>query len=418
MIFVYIVFCVLIFLLGRLFFKNTFNPICLYTLVWMVAVSVHESGLIEYYELNLFTWIVIFVSHLFFVLGNVVEKLFIFEKETPSLVDFDLQQIYVRRVSTICLVVSGCAIVANLKMLMDSYGFDLFSKMMVIYQDRLQNDLQIEAVPYLSSLLYVALPLLGIRMKKKGFSFDVLIGLLLVCANSLTSGGRAGIIFSLLLFFAGYKSVKSNDSLALLASKRKKKIAIVVVVSALFLMIGAVSQQRAAGIGMDYATDFYKDVFGENVPLYKGIVYIASPVAVLNEYLKVCEFRFGKNTFVTLYNVLYKFGMSAKVDAYQSYYNVPMSCNVGTWVREIIEDFSLPGSIFVVVLFGFLSSFFYYRAVNRPFVVNKIIWSVFALVIVLSFFDWKFRTSNLWIAVFCGSFMGCYIDKKSRVGID
>jgi hypothetical protein len=37
------------------------------------------------------------------------------------------------------------------------------------------------------------------------------------------------------------------------------------------------------------------------------------------------------------------------------------------------------------------------------------------MVIILSFFEWKFRASNMWIAVVFGYFIGHSIDKKSIV---
>ncbi|MCF0125034.1 MAG: oligosaccharide repeat unit polymerase, partial [Clostridia bacterium] len=404
---------------GFLFYENFFNPICLYTIVWIIAVTIHESDLIVYYDFHIFTWIVILVSHVLFVLGCVVAKLF-YHTEVFSILSNNEheQKVYLHRAIFLCLVVSGFAIVANLKMMIEIYGFNLFENLMVIYQDRLENDLRTELIPYLSSFLFIALPLIGIDMKKNGFSIFVVIGLFFACANSLTSGGRAGVIFSLILFYSAYKcSTPTFDSLKRLSLTNGKKTAVVIIcVVALVSMVVAVSQQRSAGVGLDYATEEYTEIFGENVPLYKGLVYLASPVAVLNEYLQDCDFEFGKNTFVSLYNILAKFGVCQKVSPYQSYYSTPSSCNVGTWVRELVEDFTLPGAIFLVSLFGFLSSTFYYNAHGSPNVTYKVVWSIFSLVITLSFFDWKFRTSNLWIALFLGIIIGCYIDRKTKRG--
>lgn len=419
MIVLYILFCLLVFAAGVMIHKNVYNPICLYTLVWLVSVSIHESGWIVYYDFRGITWLVIFGSHLLFVLGNVIAKLF-YEGDDSLIpfVDETEQKKLLYRIILVCLSISAFAIIANVRMMINLYGTNLFENMMVIYQDRLENDLRTEAIPYLSSFLFIALPLLGAYMKKNGFTILVVVGLALACANSLTSGGRAGIIFSLILFYSGYKCTKSSlrDSLKVSVSSGKKSLIIVLCVVALTSMIVAVSQQRSAGIGLDYATDQYVDTFGENVPLYKGLVYFASPVGVLNEYLETCDFDFGKNTFLTFYNIFSKFGLCSKVDPYQSYYLTPSSCNVGTWIREIIEDFTLPFAIIFVAAFGFLSSMIFYRANGKSALTYKMVWSVFSLVIILSFFDWKFRTSNLWIALIIGSLLCQYIDRKSKIG--
>ena len=103
------------------------------------------------------------------------------------------------------------------------------------------------------------------------------------------------------------------------------------------------------------------------------------------------------------------------INHYQEFFLTPMECNVGTWVREIIEDFTLVGAVFFVPLFGGVSSCVYSMALKRKTVTMKIIWSVFALVLALSFYDWKFRSASMWIAALFGFLIGKYIDRKSFV---
>lgn len=420
MVILYIVFCFLTFVVGRLNFKNFFNPICLYTVVWLISVCIHQSGLIVYYELNGFTWIVIFFSHLLFVMGALSARIFektVIEKEPFVLEDVQKKLIY--RFVILCLCVSGFSIVLNVRMMILRYGMNLFENMMVIYQDRLTDSLRTEVIPYISSFLFIAMPLLGIYIKKFGFTLLLIVGLILSCLNSLTSGGRAGIIFALLLFLSGYMI---SDGLIINRLKmffdQKRKLGYLgISVIALIIMIVAISEQRSAGIELDYATNRYTSIFGYNVPLYKGLVYLASPIGVLNEYLKNCEFDFGKNTFVAFYGFLSKLNLCDKVNPYQDYFATPSLCNVGTWVRELIEDFTIGGAIVFIAIFGMLSSIVYSRALCSGTIVNKFIWTIFALVIILSFFDWKFRTSNLWIALFFGILISRYIDVKSADGI-
>ena len=180
-------------------------------------------------------------------------------------------------------------------------------------------------------------------------------------------------------------------------------------------MIFFVSQERADGLKMDYATDLYKDLFGYNVALYKGLAYIAGPIGTLNEYLRECEFHFGRNSFLTIYNVLTRLGLMEPINHYQEFFSTPMECNVGTWVREIIEDFTLFGAVFFIPFFGVLSSFVYSCALSHKTLTMKIIWSIFAMVLALSFFDWRFRSASMWIAVIFGFLIGKFIDRKSFV---
>lgn len=414
MIFLYTIFCFLILIIGRLRYKNFFNPICLYTLVWFVAVCIHQSGLIEFYQLTRFCWIVIFISHFLFVGGCILGCFVIAKKDSEAqygYVDETLQKQELLKGIVLTMSLAGIAIIANLKTMVAVYGFNLFEKIVRIYADRMYDLETIETIPYLGSFMFIALPLLGCYLKKYGFHFIVIPCVILVCANSLISGGRAGIIFSLLLFLAGYFSMENGVRM----DPKGRKIFLILCSLAFVSMIVFISQERTLGVSLTYATNDYVNIFGNNIALYKGLVYIAGPIGTLNEYLKTCDFNFGQNTFLTIYNILAKFGLCDRINQYQEYFVTPVICNVGTWVREIIEDFTLFGAVIFIPAFGFLSSFFYIAAVEKKYIANKIVWSAFAMVIILSFFDWKFRASNIWIAVFFGYLIGSYIDRKSFV---
>ncbi len=413
MIFLYIVFCFLILVVGKLHYKNVFNPITLYTIVWLVAVCVHQSGLIEFYQLTGFCWIVIYFSHFLFVSGCVVgwkvgES---YESTYFEEIDEQLQKKELLNAIILTLFLAGIAICANLKTMISIYGFNLLEKIVRIYADRVYELEKIETIPYLGSFMLIALPLLGCYLKKYGFHPVVIPSVILVCANSLVSGGRAGIIFSLLLFLAGYFCMEKGWSM----NPKVRKIFLFLCSLSFISMIVFISQERTLGITLTYATSRYINIFGDNLVIYKGLVYIGGPIGTLNEYLKTCDFNFGQNTFLTIYNILAKFGFCERIGQYQEYFLTPVNCNVGTWVREIIEDFSVFGAVLFVPLFGFLSAFFYHLATQKKNIANKIIWSAFAMVIILSFFDWKFRASNMWIAVVFGYIIGHSIDKKSIV---
>lgn len=414
MIFGYILFCFLAIWVGVFLFGKFYNPISLYTIVWAIAVCTHASGLMVFHEMRPFTWGVIFFSHFLFIggcfLGTCIHR-------SPIVLFHERNDLLTKKQMLYCiwvtLALSAVAIIGNIKTMISHYGFDLFSKVTQIYADRVNELEHFETIPYLGSFIFISLPLLGCYTKKFGFSFVVLPGFALVCLNSLVSGGRAGIIFSMLLFLSAYFCT-SGKSLGLSIGK---KIVLSIGLIALSLMIVGISEQRTVGIQMSYATPLYMDLFGENIALYKGIAYVAAPIGALNEYLGTCDFHFGENTFLTIYNILAKVGLCGRVDQYQEFFSTPSSCNVATWVREIIEDFSLVGAVFFIPLFGYFSTFFYCRAKERPLMSYKIIWSVFSLVILLSFFDWKFRSSNMWIAALFGYVIGNYIDKKAYVRI-
>lgn len=412
MILAYILFCFFSIWVGLFIFERKYNPISLYTVVWTIAVCMHASGLMVFNEMRPFTWIVIFFSHFLFVAGCCLGT---WINRPLPIVCYECNELQTRKYMLCSIVItlslSAIAIVGNVKTMIAHYGFDLFSQVTQIYADRVNELKRFETIPYLGSFIFIALPLLGCYTKKFGFNPVVIPAFALVCLNSLVSGGRAGIIFSMLLFLSAYFCT-SGKSIGLSIGK---KIALSMGLFVFSLMIVGISEQRTVGIQMSYATPLYHDLFGENIALYKGIAYVAAPIGTLNEYLGTCDFHFGENTFLTIYNIFAKFGICERIPQYQEFFSTPSSCNVATWVREIIEDFTLVGAIFFVPLFGYLSTLFYCKAISRPLMSNKIVWSVFSLVILLSFFDWKFRSSNMWIAAILGFIIGNYIDKKTFI---
>ena len=284
-------------------------------------------------------------------------------------------------------------------------------QIVLIYGDRVNETQKIETIPYLGSFIFITLPLLGCYLKRFGFHLIVVPCVFLACADALISGGRGGIVFALLLFLAGYMCMDKGYEL----SSRGRVLFLLISLVTFVSMIFFVSQERAYGLKMAYATDLYKDLFGYNVTLYKGLAYVAGPIGTLNEYLRECEFYFGKNSFLTVYNVLARLGIMEPINHYQEFFLTPMECNVGTWVREIIEDFTLMGAIFFIPFFGVVSSYVYRIALMRKTITMKIMWSIFAMVLALSFYDWKFRSASMWIAVLFGFFIGKLIDRKSFV---
>lgn len=413
MVVLYCIFCFFAVYVGKIIYSNFFNPICLYSIVWGVAVLVHQSDLIIFYDLTLFCWMVIFASHLLFVLGCIIGRHLNVDDKPIVIECVGEEQLKNWMLAGIAVTMSlaAIAIVTNLKTMISIYGFNLMEQIVLIYGDRINETEKIETIPYLGSFIFITLPLLGCYLKRFGFHILIIPCVFLACADALISGGRGGIVFALLLFLAGYVCMDKGYEL----SSRGRVIFPLICLVAFVSMILFVSQERADGLKMPYATDLYKALFGYNVTLYKGLVYIAGPIGTLNEYLRECEFHFGRNSFLTIYNVLARLGLMEPINHYQEFFSTPMECNVGTWVREIIEDFTLFGAMFFIPSFGVLSSCVYSCALRRKTITLKIIWSVFAMVLALSFYDWKFRSASMWITVLFGFLIGKWIDRKSFI---
>lgn len=408
-------------LLGKNCFKKWFNPITIYSIVWEISLLFHQSGFIYYYDMTWYTWFVIYFCQIIFTFACCIEHSFGFYQKNATQPFYyqrdDVLKKTLRKYIFITLVVSGTAILINLSFIIETYGTDLLLVVTDVYDDRVNEGIDLQKVPYLGQFIFVTLPMLGIYVKKYGFSILLLPAILLVCLNSFTSGGRAGIVFSLLLIIFGYLltekpvHVKKNRC-------NLNYIWLLICLGALVAMIVQLSEIRSVSSTNEYATQSYKNLFGDNPTIFKTVSYISNPIATLNEYLKTEDFYFGKNTFLPIYNILAKFGFIDRFEQYQEWYYTPMGCNVGTWLRELIQDFTLIGCVVSVFVFGIVTTKAYMNSQKNCDIKNKIIGSVLFMIVTLSFFDWKLRGSNMWIALFCGYYIGKKIEKKCCLKYD
>ena len=422
MIVVYLMFDIITFIIGHKIYKTIFNPISLYSAVWGVALLLHESGLIMFYELRWNTWATVFLCQAVFVAVCWMASKIKMSNSNIDLTTVDDGELKrkIKKYIYITCIVSGIAIVGNYIAMVEIYGSNLLTAITDIYADRINQRTEIEMIPYLGAFVYIAMPLSGIYMKKYGFNPVIVLPFVLGIMSALVSGGRTDFMLMGILFVMAFLSVSKKVKQKNVS--RKKSIISFACIGALIIgFILVISNARNAGSDIAYATPLYVKLFGNNVLVYKMVQYIAAPVATLNEYLVTCDFNFGKNSFLTIFNLMSKFGLVERVEQYQEIFYTPIPCNVGTWIRELIEDFTYPGAIFAIIIFAAITSYVYRKAIKQDRVKNKIIWPMLAAVIILSFFDWRLRSSNMWIALLFGYIIGKRIDnctvsgKNSRV---
>lgn len=421
MILIYIAFCIATIFMGKSWFKKWFNPITVYSLVWMAAVSAHQSGLIYYYDLSAFTWLTIFLFHTIFVFSCYIGNRVHFRGNTTTPMQWDNNDQLkekMRKYIWITLIIAAVAIVGNLLYAISIYGTNLFASMTDIYSNRVNRGEDLGKIPYLSSFIYVSIALSGIYLRKYGFCVPIILTFLLGATKVLTSGGRAGLIFIVIIFASTFLITPGGEKKRKEQKKEKKRyiiMAIAIIVLAVFFLI--VSKERAAGQLPTYATNLYESIFGTNVLVYKIATYIAGPIGALNEYLKTCNFNFGQNTFKTIFNAFAKLGIMERVDQYQEFFRTPSSCNVATWIRELVEDFTYPGGIMVAEIVGFIVGGSFRKASKYKRISSILICSIWLMVMALSFFDWKLRSSDIWIALLGCYFFGRLLDKESKNSI-
>lgn len=412
MVLIYIVFNFFSILLSNCIYRKWINPISMYAAVWVIAVGVHESGLIYYYDIEPFTWFVIFLMQIVFnVFSYIGFNLKTHQKtvDVTRSIDLETLEVKIKKYLLITSLIASIAIMGDVIATVKNYGSNLINNLTIIYSDRVHKNVDITTIPYLGSFVYIATSLAGICLRKFGFSFYILLPLLLGMMRSLTTGGRAGIVFVVIIFLYSYMSFQSEKERRSMSFKQK--IWLVFCCFALLYAILIISRRRSVGELLPYATNKYTDIFGNNATIYKVLTYIASPIGALNQYLKTCEFNFGENSFLAIYNLIAKIGIIDRINQYQEFFNTPEPCNVATWLRELIEDFTLGGAVLVVSLFATVTSFIYKKTNMPRSIRNVVVWSILAMIITLSFFDWRFRSPELWIALFFGYIIGRKIDQ-------
>ena len=420
MIVAYTIYNILVALLGKRSYGSWFNPVSLYSLVWEIAVGLHESKLITFYELSGYTWFIIFLMQTLFVVScfaGIHSKLVIgnFRPTSSNEVDNKELKKQIKKYIIITTSVASIAIFTSLYGTISRFGTQLLSNLTSIYAARVYNQETAKTIPYIGSFLYIALPLCGIYLKRFGFSFLAVPPFVLAFLDALNSGGRAGIVFSMILFASAYYITDMNASTGKKPIAKRRKVFMYIGVAIFAVMIIVISIQRNAGQNLTYATPAFEKIFGNNLLVYKTMTYIAGPIGVLNEYLKTSELHFGQNTFLTVFNLLNKLGIGERVEQYQEWFYTPLPCNVGTFIRELIEDFTVVGAAISVLIFGYATSRSYMNAKKDYNTRSKVMWAILSLVLLLSFFDWKLRSSNIWIALLFGFIICSQIDRKARI---
>jgi oligosaccharide repeat unit polymerase len=366
----------------------------------------YELKLIKYYDLSLTTWTVIFVMQILYVLGCYTAIKITKHGGKSLLLNKNRKvQKLIMRIIVIITLVSGTVIIVNITQYFRMFGYDLLSQTNELYSFRLTGSEGINKIPYIGVFMFIALIFSAIYTTQYGFKKFFIVPIVLIVLEELTSGGRASLILAPLMFIGvlfATEIKKTNFS--------KMQIGLVLtLVGVLFFMI---SSNRTAGTDNSYSSEFLSRMTNGNNTVYKLIEYITSPVGTLNAYLENPTFSFGQNTFLTLYNFLNKIGYNIEIPLYQENYYVPMRVNVGTMLREIIEDFTIAGAALVIFLVGFCFSRSYLKFKTTSSYVYGIWVAVLFQTVCFSFFDWRFRSSAEWIVLLFGTLLGLYIDRK------
>lgn len=382
--------------------KSILNPCSVYVVIWVFSLLLHESGLIIYNPLHTLTYVVIILFEVLFSLGVFLGFLLIKIKPKERNVSAHNSKLFDRCILATSLIAS-IAIIPNFIIIINKYGFvEAFNNVSNIYIGRESGE--IEYFDYLSPLIYISLILMGINFGHKHFKVFYVLPIILALINSITFGGRNNVVAAgiciivpfLVCRFITRKRVKTVDH-------KKHPLRLILCIAALasiIIVFYTINNQRALATSIPpNISPLMKQLVERDYGIYKVVQYFTEPISYLDVYLENPYQMFGANTFNFFYKELNKIGFDFERLPTLPFYAIPMQCNVGSYITELIIDFSYY-SVFMCFIFGLsVSIFCKISRANPDSVFSVVCLTILYNCIILSFFMWCMRSTNIWVEI-------------------
>ena len=391
---VYVLLCISMVLWNYYVRRQVLISINIYNIIWASMVVLYSFKWIKYYDLSLKTWAILYLALFVSNIGyNIGWMIMIPPSDSSCALQAEALEKTVLRISVISMI----AIIPNTFFLIERYGVNLLSKTSQIYYDNLAGNAPTN-IPYLAALAQVGCVLAGIYFINYGFRWFVMLPIILAMISILPSGSRGGLILTVFFFMMPILLMK-EEAKAIFAKEKKKIIMIVLAVLMLFITLTISRTVKLDPNIYKYMSDAMLPVAVAVPSVFKLYQYFASPIGVLNSFLNDPSYSFGGNTFGPIYNMLNKFGANIEYSRYQAFFDVPIRTNVGTWIRELIQDFDVVGMIIVMAVFCVCVGFFEKRALLYKQRDDILLSSVLDTILIMSFFVWYFREGTMMVII-------------------
>lgn len=395
--------------------KKKINPITLLIVPWLAMVIGYNMKFVLYYDLNVNTYIVVIIALGLFSFGTVlganlhcVEIRF---KYKEIIVNIEQYKKIFKKYIIFFSVVGSIPSVLALGNIVNRFGLTFYNQIATIYAQRINGQYIVERIPYVGSLLYIAIILAGIYVAKYGLTILVLLPIAGAIIQTFSYGTRQGLLEVILLFIIpviSSKFIKLQRKDKINQQKKKGKFGYVLLVISIVCFFIFVTNQRSSYVnssvysGSKYLSERFRAIVAKHPSLFQLYTYFTSPIGVLNEYLKKPTYSFGANTLFPFYNLFNKFGINIEVQRYQDFYNIPIHVNVGTVLRELIQDYTIVPAMVIVFILGISVGLSYVKYTDNQNIKNTFRYSMLTMLILLSVFMWFLRDANLIIALVVG----------------
>lgn len=395
-------------LLSKFLLKKWINHLSAYCIIWSGLILLYEMKLLPYVNVIPLAWLYIFLTFITFLLGiltittaqNLSSKNRILENESEIQLKIFADRGKVVKYSVIFFsFITLLAAIQNWMVLFKLYGSipGIILHSNEIYHLSIHNEIK-GIIPYISYAGYVAIFFSGIYTAyKKKFVIVTFLPFIGVILKEIAIVGRAGMLFALIEFlitfilfrhllvddkFNRFKFVYKNGFLA------SGVLILLFVISASFVRI-------SRDTGEDYANTSLKlRHWKENVFITPTIyLYLSSDVGVLSKYLESggkfnseeVNTQFGVNTFLSVYNLLSKFGFIDRPENLQRGYYIPMWGNTGTFIRELHADFGISGILIFPYFLGLFITWLWFKFYRQKSLIIFSILVFFNIIIGFSF---------------------------------
>lgn len=406
MVILYLIINLILIGISRVITKKWINPINIYLSIFTVSVTLYDMNLSNYYPLTYYTWLIIIIFNVSFYIGYIFSTLIKRKYRSTQQIGTNINRL---EKATIVLTLLGfIGVLSNYIPAFNKYGFHIYKYTNELYTDRLLGRIQ-SGIPYLDSLLYLAITtasMIFIKTKKIRY---MILPISLIVVESFISAGRNDLIIAIIFLISPFIANGLRNTF-----KRKQLFNLTLLMSLIITVFFLLTSNRITVIpNLNSDHSILEKLIRSNGVVYKTYLYLSGPIGVLNQFLINPTFNFGGHTFLSIYNILNRLGFDINVSQYQEFYNIGInnSSNVGTYVRELIEDFGLFASIMINLLLGYFTSLSYLKAKKEPdSIMSTTFFAVFMNFVILSFYMLVFRQGTYLVVVISSIILKFYVE--------
>jgi len=401
--------------ISKYFFKKWINPLSLYSIIWYFMLTFYHLKLVNYIDLSPLTWYVIIASHLALFLGSITfflaKNSFPSEQSTTktqqSKNDFIEQHLktffYLSLIFGLIGLGSALQVWFVLIKLFHSIVGVLFH-LGKVYQMRVSGELK-GIIPFLSVFIFASIFFSAVYSAYFGkIKLISLLPLASLIIKHIALVSRASILlgfleYGLTFIFVYYFLSSQNKTI----TKKGKTLLLQLTILGLIFILSAVAIKNLRGAAESLSGETRTLRKLEDSPFLSPSIYLylSGHVGTLEKFLSLSKenTRFGENTFLFIYSLLGKLGMVKKPSGYQQGYYIPVWINTGTYIRELIADYTFPGALLFIYFLGLFVSFSWIKFFYEGDLLYLSILVFFSLIVVMSFLVMITRLTNWYLSL-------------------